>query len=65
VGAKPSISFKNLAPGDYTFIVKGKFANSTLDNTATYSFTILKLVQTIAVFIYLIFIIVIVSLISL
>jgi DNA-binding CsgD family transcriptional regulator len=60
--AKPSISFKNLAPGDYTFIVKAKFANSTLDNTATYSFTILKpwYRSTIAVFIYLIFIIVIV-----
>jgi AraC family chitin signaling transcriptional activator len=59
---KSGVSFKNLAPGDYTFKVKAKFANSTLDNTAIYSFTILKpwYRTDIAVFIYLIFIIVIV-----
>jgi hypothetical protein len=37
---KTSIVFKIYA-GDYTLKLK-KFANSTLDNTATYSFTILK-----------------------
>jgi hypothetical protein len=33
--AKSGVSFKNLAP-DYTFKVKAKFANSTLENTAIY-----------------------------
>jgi ligand-binding sensor domain-containing protein/DNA-binding CsgD family transcriptional regulator len=60
--AKSTVSFKNLAPGEYTFKVKAKFANSTLDNTAIYSFIILKpwYSTNIAVFIYLIFILVVV-----
>lgn len=40
--SKGSISFKNLPPGDYTFKVKAKFANSNLDSNASYSFSILK-----------------------
>jgi AraC family chitin signaling transcriptional activator len=39
---KSSINFKNLPSGDYVFKVKAKFANSKLENTAVYSFTILK-----------------------
>ncbi len=40
--AKSSINFKNLPPGYYTFRVKAKFANTLLQNTASYSFIILK-----------------------
>lgn len=39
---KSSVNFKNLPSGDYVFKVKAKFANSTFDNIAVYSFTILK-----------------------
>lgn len=39
---KAAVSFKNLPSGDYVFKVKAKFANSNLDNTAVYTFTILK-----------------------
>ena len=39
---KPTVNFKNLPAGNYTFKVRAKFANSTLDNTAQYSFTILQ-----------------------
>lgn len=39
---KSSINFKNLASGDYVFKVRAKSANSNPQNTATYSFTILK-----------------------
>ena len=39
---KSSINFKNLSPGDYKFIVRSKIANSNLENTAVYKFTILK-----------------------
>tara|TARA_R110000868_G_scaffold85301_5_gene240008 strand:+ start:20315 stop:23116 length:2802 start_codon:yes stop_codon:yes gene_type:complete len=58
--AKSSVNFKNLPPGDYSFQVKAKFANATLDNTAIYSFTILKpwYRTNIAIFIYLVFILV-------
>lgn len=58
--AKSTINFKNLPPGDYTFKVKAKFANSTLDNTATYSFTIFKpwYGTNVTIFIYLILILV-------
>lgn len=37
-----TINFKNLSPGDYKFIVRSKIANSNLENTASYTFTILK-----------------------
>jgi DNA-binding CsgD family transcriptional regulator/ligand-binding sensor domain-containing protein len=40
--AKPTINFKNLPPGDYTFKVRAKIANSTLENSASYSFTVSK-----------------------
>jgi ligand-binding sensor domain-containing protein/DNA-binding CsgD family transcriptional regulator len=35
-------TFKNLAPGDYTFKVKAKLGNVYAENTVSYSFTILK-----------------------
>ncbi|MFV8354723.1 triple tyrosine motif-containing protein [Flavobacterium sp. XS1P32] len=40
--AKNSVSFKNLPPGNYTFKVRAKFANSTLEDTAVYFFTVEK-----------------------
>ncbi len=40
--SKSSINFKNLPSGDYIFKVRAKFANSNLENTVVYSFTILK-----------------------
>lgn len=40
--AKSSVNFKNLPAGDYVFKVRAKYANSTLDNTVTYAFTIDK-----------------------
>jgi DNA-binding CsgD family transcriptional regulator len=54
--SKSSINFKNLSPGDYVFKVRAKFANSYLDNTAVYSFTVLKpfYATNLAVFIYII-----------
>lgn len=54
--AKPTVNFKNLPPGDYIFKVRAKFANSTLENTAIYSFRILKpwYGATLAIFVYLI-----------
>ena len=39
---KTSVVFKNLEPGDYTFKVRAKIANTLSENSATYSFTILK-----------------------
>jgi DNA-binding CsgD family transcriptional regulator len=39
---KPSINFKNLEPGDYTFKVRAKIANSIPENIAIYNFTIKK-----------------------
>jgi DNA-binding CsgD family transcriptional regulator len=54
--ARPTVSFKNLSPGDYVFKVRAKFANSTLENTVVYSFTVMKpwYKTTFALFIYLI-----------
>jgi AraC family transcriptional regulator, chitin signaling transcriptional activator len=40
--SKPTVSFKNLPSGKYTFKVRAKVANSQPENIATYSFTILK-----------------------
>jgi DNA-binding CsgD family transcriptional regulator len=40
--ARASANFKNLPPGDYTFMVRAKIGNSNPRNVATYSFTILK-----------------------
>lgn len=39
---KSSINFKNLEPGDYTFKVRAKIANSSPENIAEYTFTIKK-----------------------
>ncbi len=52
--AKSTINFKNLPPGDYKFIVRSKIANSNLENTAIYNFTILKpwYLTNLALFIY-------------
>ncbi|MNF24608.1 bacterial transduction protein [compost metagenome] len=54
--ARPTVSFKNLSPGDYVFKVRAKFANSTLENTVVYSFTVMKpwYKTTFALFVYLI-----------
>ena len=53
---KPSVSFKNLSPGDYKFVVRSKIANTNLENTAVYNFTISKpwYITNFALFIYLI-----------
>jgi DNA-binding CsgD family transcriptional regulator len=53
---KSTINFKNLSPGDYVFKVRAKFANSYLDNTAVYTFTVLKpfYATNLAIFIYII-----------
>lgn len=40
--AKSTVNFKNLAPGEYTFKVRAKIANSLPENMATYVFVILK-----------------------
>lgn len=40
--AKPTVNFKNLSPGEYTFKVRARIANSTPENIATYTFTIRK-----------------------
>ncbi|MFH7011113.1 triple tyrosine motif-containing protein [Flavobacterium sp. FlaQc-52] len=39
---KSSVNFKNLAPGKYTFKLKAKYANTILQNTAVYTFVVLK-----------------------
>jgi AraC family chitin signaling transcriptional activator len=39
---KTTVNFKNLPPGKYVFKVRNKFANSSMGNTAVYSFTVLK-----------------------
>jgi AraC family chitin signaling transcriptional activator len=58
--AKPTVNFKNLPPGDYVFKVRSKFANSLLENTVSYSFTVRKpwYGTTFALFLYLIIVIV-------
>jgi len=40
--SKSTVNFKNLPPGDYTFKVRAKVANSQPENTVAYSFTIYK-----------------------
>jgi DNA-binding CsgD family transcriptional regulator len=59
--AKSSVSFENLAPGDYTFTVKSKITDSSLENKASFSFTISKpwYASNLALFFYIILIIVI------
>lgn len=57
---KPSVNFKNLSPGKYTFKVRAKFANTILPNTAVYTFIILKpwYLTNLACFIYFLLILV-------
>jgi ligand-binding sensor domain-containing protein/DNA-binding CsgD family transcriptional regulator len=54
--SKSAINFKNLPPGNYVFKVRAKFSNSLLENTASYSFTVVKpwYLTHLAVFIYLV-----------
>lgn len=40
--SKTAVNFKNLPAGNYTFRVRAKFANTLLENTVVYSFSILK-----------------------
>ncbi|UPT70702.1 MAG: LuxR family transcriptional regulator [Flavobacterium sp. JAD_PAG50586_2] len=40
--ARSSINFKNLEPGEYTFKVRAKIANSSPENTVVYKFVIKK-----------------------
>lgn len=40
--SKTTVNFKNLPSGDYIFKVRAKFANTTLQNTAVYNFSVLK-----------------------
>ncbi|TDE07058.1 LuxR family transcriptional regulator [Flavobacterium sandaracinum] len=55
--AKTSVSFKNLPPGDYTFKVRAKFANSSLNDAVVYSFKVEKpwYLSNLALFVYFIF----------
>ena len=58
---KSSVNFKNLSPGKYTFKVRAKYANTLLQNTATYTFVVLKpwYLTNMACFIYLLLLVVI------
>jgi DNA-binding CsgD family transcriptional regulator len=58
---KSSVNFKNLSPGEYTFKVRAKYANTLLQNTATYTFVVLKpwYLTNLACFIYLLLLVVI------
>ncbi|MBY0487737.1 MAG: LuxR family transcriptional regulator [Flavobacteriaceae bacterium] len=40
--AKPTVNFKNLSSGEYTFKVRARVANSAPENVASYNFTVLK-----------------------
>jgi DNA-binding CsgD family transcriptional regulator len=57
---KSSVNFKNLSPGKYTFKVRAKYANTLLQNTATYTFVVLKpwYLTNLACFIYLLLLVV-------
>ncbi len=52
--SRTSTIYKNLPPGNYVFKVRAKIANSTLENTVSYSFTINKpwYATTLAVILY-------------
>ena len=55
--AKTSVNFKNLPSGDYTFKVRAKFANGTLNDAVVYSFRVEKpwYLSNLAFFVYFIF----------
>ena len=57
---KSSINFKNLSSGKYTFKVRAKYANTLLQNTAVYTFVVLKpwYLTNLACFIYLLLLII-------
>ncbi|WP_319799958.1 triple tyrosine motif-containing protein [Flavobacterium sp. N2038] len=57
---KATVNFKNLAPGRYTFKVRAKYANTILEKTAVYTFTVLKpwYLTNLAFFIYFLLILV-------
>lgn len=57
---KSSVNFKNLSPGKYTFKIRAKFANTILQNTAVYTFIVLKpwYLTNLACFIYFLLILV-------
>jgi AraC family chitin signaling transcriptional activator len=59
--AKSNVNFKNLSPGEYTFKVRAKIANSLSENVAIYKFRILKpwYLTNIALIIYLLLAIII------
>lgn len=40
--SKTAVNFKNLPPGEYTFKVRARFANTAIKKMATYTFTVLK-----------------------
>lgn len=54
--SKSTVNFKNLSPGEYTFKVRAKLANSSVEKVATYTFKISKpwYATNLALFIYLI-----------
>ena len=58
---KSSVNFKNLSPGKYTFKVRAKYANTLLQNTAAYTFVVLKpwYLTNLACFIYVLLLVVI------
>jgi len=58
---KSSVNFKNLSPGKYTFKVRAKYANTLLQNTADYTFVVLKpwYLTNLACFIYVLLLVVI------
>ncbi len=53
--SKSTVNFKNLSSGDYVFKVRARFAKTLIENTAVYSFSILKPFYrtNLAIFIYL------------
>lgn len=57
---KSSVNFKNLSPGKYTFKVRAKYANTILQNSAVYTFVVLKpwYLTNLACFIYFLLILV-------
>ncbi|PXY39155.1 LuxR family transcriptional regulator [Flavobacterium cheongpyeongense] len=58
---KSSVNFKNLPAGKYTFKVRAKYANTLLQNTATYTFDVLRpwYLTNVAYLIYLLMLVVI------
>ena len=57
---KSTVNFKNLSPGEYTFKVRAKLANSAAEKIATYTFRISKpwYATNLALFIYLVVILI-------